>query len=55
MYAKNCSWDDVPIVRKLIKERGVRKEAGCSGTEFNNAVHTFVENEIEHRQLEEIY
>ncbi|MQL94016.1 hypothetical protein Taro_026668 [Colocasia esculenta] len=33
MYASACRWDDVARVRKLMKERQVKKEPGCSWIE----------------------
>eukprot|EP01018_Ginkgo_biloba_P038932 Gb_27926 [translate_table: standard] len=52
--AANC-WDDVAKVRKLMKDRGVRKEPGQSWIKVKNHVHTFVVEDRSHHQMEEIY
>ncbi|XP_057838479.2 pentatricopeptide repeat-containing protein At4g02750 isoform X2 [Cryptomeria japonica] len=42
IYAAAGKWGDVSKVRKMMKERGVEKQPGCSWIEVQNNVHTFV-------------
>ncbi|XP_058104444.1 putative pentatricopeptide repeat-containing protein At5g47460 [Magnolia sinica] len=37
-YASHGRWNDVSDVRELMRERGMRKEAGCSWIEVENAL-----------------
>ncbi|KAH9309378.1 hypothetical protein KI387_037289 [Taxus chinensis] len=46
-------WDDVATVRRMMKDKGVRKIPGCSWIEMNNQVHTFVVTDIVHTQIED--
>eukprot|EP01018_Ginkgo_biloba_P014934 Gb_01648 [translate_table: standard] len=55
IYAAAGRWDDVANVRKLMKNKGVKKEPGCSWIKFNNRVHSFVADDTSHPQTEEIY
>eukprot|EP01018_Ginkgo_biloba_P035646 Gb_29801 [translate_table: standard] len=55
IYATGGRWDDVAKVRKMMKERGVKKNPGCSWIEVKNRVHAFVVNDKSHPQTEEIY
>lgn len=42
IYAASGRWDDVARVRKLMKDRGVKKQPGCSWIEIKNMMHSFV-------------
>ncbi|KAK9950998.1 hypothetical protein M0R45_006460 [Rubus argutus] len=42
IYANAGMWEGVNRVRELIKERGLKKEAGCSWLQIGNRIHTFV-------------
>eukprot|EP01018_Ginkgo_biloba_P009699 Gb_23924 [translate_table: standard] len=55
IYAKSGKWDDVAKVRKVMKDRGIKKEPGCSWIEVKNRVHTFVVGGRSHPQEEKIY
>eukprot|EP01018_Ginkgo_biloba_P005621 Gb_23018 [translate_table: standard] len=55
IYAAAGRWDEVAKLRKLIKERGVKKDPGCSWIEVKNRVHAFVLEDRSHPQTEEIY
>ncbi|XP_073013290.1 pentatricopeptide repeat-containing protein At2g03880, mitochondrial-like [Typha latifolia] len=48
-------WDEVEEVRKLMRERGVTKEPGCSWMQIKNKMHSFVTGDKQHEQMEEIY
>uniref|UniRef100_A0A7N0TTR2 DYW domain-containing protein n=1 Tax=Kalanchoe fedtschenkoi TaxID=63787 RepID=A0A7N0TTR2_KALFE len=54
IYAAAGRWKDVAKVRKLMKERGVKKEPACSWVEIENAVHMFVANDDAHPHREEV-
>lgn len=41
IYAAAGRWDDRAKVRKTMKDRGLRKEPGCSWIEVNNRMHAF--------------
>eukprot|EP00253_Pinus_taeda_P001283 PITA_01283 len=55
IFAAAGKWDDVAIVRKLMKDRGLKKEPGCSWIEVGNHMHTFVVRDMSHPQTKEIY
>ncbi|XP_057855784.1 pentatricopeptide repeat-containing protein At3g29230 [Cryptomeria japonica] len=42
IYAEAAKWDGVASVRRLMKDRRVKKTPGCSSIEINNKVHAFV-------------
>eukprot|EP01018_Ginkgo_biloba_P028364 Gb_34248 [translate_table: standard] len=55
IYAAAAKWDEVAKVRKLMKERGVKKKPGCSWIEVKSRVHAFIAEDRSHPQTEEIY
>eukprot|EP01018_Ginkgo_biloba_P010548 Gb_15394 [translate_table: standard] len=55
IYATAGRWEDAAKVRKMMKERGVRKNPGCSWIEVKNRVHAFMVEDRTHPQIEEIY
>eukprot|EP01018_Ginkgo_biloba_P015301 Gb_10775 [translate_table: standard] len=55
IYAVSGRWDDVAKVRKLMKERGLRKRPGCSWIEVNNRVYEFIVGDTLHSESEKIY
>lgn len=55
IYAKDRRWEDVGELRKLMKERGVLKERGCSIIEMNNEVHEFLIADRRHKYTDQIY
>eukprot|EP01018_Ginkgo_biloba_P036667 Gb_31697 [translate_table: standard] len=55
IYAAAGRWDEVSNVRKLMEQRGLKKPPGCSWIEIKNRVHAFLQGEISHPQIEEIY
>lgn len=48
-------WGEASEIRKLMRDRGVRKVPGCSWVEVNNRVHTFVVGDKDNDQIVEIY
>nr|ABK26521.1 unknown [Picea sitchensis] len=55
IYAAAGRWDDAGKVRKMMKDRSVKKEPGCSWIEVQNKVHPFIVGDSSHPQIEEIY
>ena len=42
IYAAAGRWSDVEKVRKMMKERRIKRHPGCSWVEINNKVYAFV-------------
>ncbi|PNX82106.1 pentatricopeptide repeat-containing protein at5g39680-like protein [Trifolium pratense] len=55
MYAKARSWDGVTTIRKLMRERNVKKEPGVSWLEIRNVVHVFASDGSSHPECIQIY
>eukprot|EP01018_Ginkgo_biloba_P016130 Gb_14867 [translate_table: standard] len=55
IYAAGGRWDDAARVRRMMEERGVKKEPGYSWIEVKNRVHTFLVKDRSHPLTEEIY
>eukprot|EP01018_Ginkgo_biloba_P004770 Gb_15968 [translate_table: standard] len=55
IYAAAGRWDDAAKLRKLMRDRGIKKEPGYSWIEVKNKVHTFSIGDRSHSQTEDIY
>ncbi|RWR92790.1 pentatricopeptide repeat-containing protein [Cinnamomum micranthum f. kanehirae] len=55
MYAEQGKWGEVVRVRKLMRQRGVVKQPGCSWIEVKSQVHVFMVKDKRHPQRKEIY
>ncbi|XP_059656361.1 pentatricopeptide repeat-containing protein At2g13600-like [Cornus florida] len=55
MYAELGRWRDVTRVRKLMRQRGIVKQPGCSWIEIQGQVHNFMVKDRRHPQKKEIY
>eukprot|EP01018_Ginkgo_biloba_P013189 Gb_32450 [translate_table: standard] len=55
IYAAAGRWDDSENVRKMMKDRRVKKMSGCSWIEVNKKVHTFLVGDRSHPQTKKIY
>ncbi|XP_010273040.1 PREDICTED: pentatricopeptide repeat-containing protein At2g22410, mitochondrial-like [Nelumbo nucifera] len=55
IYAEASRWDGVMRIRKELKERGLRKEPGCSSIEVNGVVYEFLVGDSLHAQQIEIH
>ncbi|KAF8411715.1 hypothetical protein HHK36_004273 [Tetracentron sinense] len=54
MYAELGRWKEVVRVRKLMRQRGVVKQPGCSWIEIQSQVHVFMVKDRSHPQRKEI-
>lgn len=55
IYSEANKWDDAARVRKLMRERGLKKTFGCSSITVKGSVHEFVAGDESHFQSEEIF
>eukprot|EP01018_Ginkgo_biloba_P027695 Gb_25125 [translate_table: standard] len=55
IYAAAGRWDDVENVRKVMKDRRVKKIPGCSWIEVNKKMYAFFVGDKSHPQTQEIY
>ncbi|XP_057445287.1 pentatricopeptide repeat-containing protein At2g13600-like [Lotus japonicus] len=55
IYAGSGELENVADMRKLMKEKGIRKSPGCSWIEVDNRVHVFTVEDTSHPQIKEIY
>ncbi|XP_012489585.1 pentatricopeptide repeat-containing protein At5g39680 [Gossypium raimondii] len=55
IYAKAKRWDGVVKIRKLMRERNIKKEPGVSWIEIRNVTHVFVSDDCQHPESTQIY
>ncbi|KAJ8620144.1 hypothetical protein MRB53_028673 [Persea americana] len=55
IYAGAGQWEDVANVRKLMRDRGVKKRPGWSSITINGVTHEFVAGDSNHPEAKEIY
>eukprot|EP01018_Ginkgo_biloba_P024556 Gb_08560 [translate_table: standard] len=55
IYAAGGRWGDALKVRKMMKDKGIKKEPGCSWIEVKKRVHAFFVGDRSHSQSEKIY
>lgn len=55
MYAKARRWDGVVTIRKLMRERNIKKEPGVSWLEIKNDIHVFLSEGSNHPESIQIY
>ncbi|KAJ8753390.1 hypothetical protein K2173_019789 [Erythroxylum novogranatense] len=55
MYAVVGRWEDVAKVRKLMRDRGIKKEPGCSWIEVDSKVHVFLVDDAVHPEVQLVY
>ncbi|XP_043707314.1 pentatricopeptide repeat-containing protein At5g42450, mitochondrial [Telopea speciosissima] len=48
-------WQSVSLIRKEMKEKGMKRIPGCSWIEVKNRVHIFVTGDRRHNKMDEIY
>ncbi|XP_020277370.1 LOW QUALITY PROTEIN: pentatricopeptide repeat-containing protein At2g29760, chloroplastic-like [Asparagus officinalis] len=55
LYAKSGKWDSVARLRKLMKDRGLKKEPGCSSIQVHGVLYEFLVGDVSHPQSRQIY
>ncbi|XP_054792499.1 pentatricopeptide repeat-containing protein At2g13600-like [Prosopis cineraria] len=55
IYTDTGELEGLANVRKMMKERGIRKSPGCSWIEVDHRVHVFTVDDTSHPQVKEIY
>ncbi|KAF9626733.1 hypothetical protein IFM89_038951 [Coptis chinensis] len=55
IYADKEMWDSAERVRKDMREKGLRKETGCSWIEIGSVVNCFTSKDQKHPQCDAIY
>ncbi|KAF2324810.1 hypothetical protein GH714_017232 [Hevea brasiliensis] len=55
VYSECGKLEGVADVRKLMREKGIQGNPGCSWIEINNRVHVFTVDEANHPQIKDIY
>eukprot|EP01018_Ginkgo_biloba_P002733 Gb_33136 [translate_table: standard] len=55
IYAAAGRWDDTQKLRRMMKDRKVKKTPGCSWIEVNKQVHAFLVGDRSHPQTHKIY
>ncbi|TVU51522.1 hypothetical protein EJB05_02957, partial [Eragrostis curvula] len=55
IYASKSKWDQVKKLRTIMRERGVKKNPGCSSIEVDGKFQEFVVADVSHACSEDIY
>lgn len=55
IYAMQGKWNDVHKVRRIMRERAIKKPPGCSSIEVDGVVHEFIAGDTSHSRKREIY
>ncbi|KAI5679443.1 hypothetical protein M9H77_10393 [Catharanthus roseus] len=55
LYASCGKWDEAASIRRMMAERDLKKEVGCSWITVKGKVHRFIVGDRHHPQTEEIY
>ncbi|KAM0886401.1 hypothetical protein ACQ4PT_029707 [Festuca glaucescens] len=55
IYASKNKWDHVKMLRMLMRDRGVKKNPGCSSIEVDGKFHEFLVADVSHVHSEDIY
>ncbi|GFY96298.1 tetratricopeptide repeat (TPR)-like superfamily protein [Actinidia rufa] len=54
-YAAAERWDEVSRLRVLMKQKGLKKNPGCSWIQIGREIHAFVAGDASHSETNEIY
>lgn len=54
LYADSAMWEEVAMVRNMMRERGLTVDPGCSWVEVKGKVHAFLSGDNFHPQIEEL-
>ncbi|KAL4575401.1 hypothetical protein LXL04_022244 [Taraxacum kok-saghyz] len=55
LYSDSGMADSVSDVRRVMKEKGIRKNPGCSWIEVDNRVHVFTVDDTNHPRINDVY
>ncbi|KAL4181648.1 hypothetical protein AMTRI_Chr12g238390 [Amborella trichopoda] len=55
MHAEARQWKEVAAVRKMMRDKAVKKVPGCSWIEVKNKLHVFVSEDSYHPMINKIY
>lgn len=55
IYAEAERWEDAARVRRLMRNRGIKKTPGCSSIEVDGIIHTFVAGDDSHPQSPKMF
>ncbi|KAH7689784.1 TPR-like protein [Dioscorea alata] len=55
MYASKQRWEEAAMMRKLMRDRGLKKKPGCSWVELGKTIHVFVAGDVSHPRIKEIH
>ena len=55
IYASKSKWDQVKMLRTVMRDRGVKKNPGCSSIEVDGKFHEFLAADVSHVHSEDIY
>ncbi|KAJ0967716.1 hypothetical protein J5N97_024633 [Dioscorea zingiberensis] len=55
MYASKQRWEEAATIRKLMRDRGLKKKPGCSWIELGKRIHVFVAEDVSHPSIKEIH
>ncbi|KAL5728592.1 hypothetical protein ACHQM5_001661 [Ranunculus cassubicifolius] len=55
LYALDHKWGDIIELRGVMREKGVRKEPGCSWIKLNGVVHEFLVASSSHPEIQSIH
>ncbi|XP_021713896.1 pentatricopeptide repeat-containing protein At2g03880, mitochondrial-like [Chenopodium quinoa] len=54
IYENSQRWEDATSLRKTMRERGLKKEPGCSWIEVDKRIHAFIFRDMSHPQIDDI-
>ncbi|KAK2641573.1 hypothetical protein Ddye_023336 [Dipteronia dyeriana] len=54
-YASLGRWKESGMLRKVMKDTGIKKMPGCSYVEVSNRVHEFIAGDMSHHDFDRIY
>lgn len=55
LYASSGKWEEAAVFRRMMAERNLRKEIGCSWITVQGEKHRFIVGDQHHPQIEQIY
>ncbi|XP_071689932.1 putative pentatricopeptide repeat-containing protein At3g11460, mitochondrial [Rutidosis leptorrhynchoides] len=55
LYSDSGNLENVSNVRRIMKDKGIRKDPGCSWIEVDNRVHVFTVDDANHPRIKDVY